>query len=62
MDELRYEAPETLDAAVALLAGADGVVDGIRPRSLPMSPPKVLKLIEEAQLSRDQARAALDLP
>ena len=24
MDELRYEAPETLDAAVALLAGADG--------------------------------------
>ncbi|MCZ6743953.1 MAG: FAD binding domain-containing protein, partial [Alphaproteobacteria bacterium] len=24
MDEMRYEAPETLDAAVALLAGADG--------------------------------------
>ncbi|MBT7898465.1 MAG: xanthine dehydrogenase family protein subunit M, partial [Rhodospirillales bacterium] len=25
MNDLRYETPETLDAAVALLAGADGV-------------------------------------
>ena len=40
---------------MAAIANAINGAIGIRPRSLPMSPPKVLKLIEEAELSRDQA-------
>lgn len=38
-----------LTPTMAAIANAIGEVIGIRPRSLPMSPPKVLKLIEEAQ-------------
>ena len=34
---------------LAAVANAIGAAIGIRPRSLPMSPPKVLKLIEEAE-------------
>jgi CO/xanthine dehydrogenase Mo-binding subunit len=34
---------------MAAIANAIGSVIGVRPRSLPMSPPKLLKLIEEAQ-------------
>jgi CO/xanthine dehydrogenase Mo-binding subunit len=41
------EVPVT--AAMAAIANAIGEVIGIRPRSLPMSPPKLLKLIEEAR-------------
>ena len=41
------EVPVT--AATAAIANAIGEVIGIRPRSLPMSPPKLLKLIEEAR-------------
>lgn len=41
------EVPVT--AATAAIADAIGEVVGIRPRSLPMSPPKILKLIEEAR-------------
>jgi len=41
------EVPVT--AAMAAIANAVGEVIGIRPRSLPMSPPKLLKLIEEAR-------------
>ena len=33
---------------LAAIANAIGAVIGVRPRSLPMSPPKILKLIEEA--------------
>lgn len=40
---------------MAAIANAIDDAIGIRPRSLPMSPPKVLKLIEEAEMSRDQA-------
>ena len=89
MTDLRYEAPESLNAAVMLLAGAQGqtrvlaggtdvivqlemdliepelivdikkipeirgifaawpgVIEGIRPQSLPMSPPRMLQLIQ----------------
>lgn len=38
-----------LTPAMAAIANAVGAVIGIRPRSLPMSPPRVLKLIEEAR-------------
>jgi len=38
-----------LTPAMAAIANAVGEVIGIRPRSLPMSPPKVLDLIEEAR-------------
>ena len=38
-----------LTPTMAAIANAIGEVIGVRPRSLPMSPPKVLKLIEEAQ-------------
>jgi CO/xanthine dehydrogenase Mo-binding subunit len=34
---------------MAAIANAIGAVIGVRPRSLPMSPPKILKLIEEAR-------------
>ena len=34
---------------MAAIANAIGDCIGVRPRSLPMSPPKVLKLIEEAR-------------
>jgi CO/xanthine dehydrogenase Mo-binding subunit len=37
---------------MAAIANAIGAVIGVRPRSLPMSPPKLLKLIEEARLAR----------
>lgn len=40
-----------LTPAMAAIANAIGEVIGIRPRSLPMSPPKLLKLIEEAKAS-----------
>ncbi len=32
---------------MAAIANAVGQVIGVRPQSLPMSPPKILKLIEE---------------
>ena len=41
------EVPVT--SAMAAIANAIGDAIGIRPRSLPMSPPKLLKLIEEAR-------------
>ena len=37
---------------MAAIANAIGAVIGVRPRSLPMSPPKILKLIEEARAAR----------
>jgi CO/xanthine dehydrogenase Mo-binding subunit len=37
---------------MAAIANAIGAVIGVRPRSLPMSPPKLLKLIEEARAAR----------
>src|SRR6266478_5307005 len=37
---------------MAAIANAIGAVIGVRPRSLPMSPPKILKLIEEARAGR----------
>jgi CO/xanthine dehydrogenase Mo-binding subunit len=37
---------------MAAIANAIGAAIGIRPRSLPMSPPKILKLIEEAQAGK----------
>jgi len=37
---------------MAAIANAIGAVIGVRPRSLPMSPPKLLKLIEEARGAR----------
>jgi CO/xanthine dehydrogenase Mo-binding subunit len=37
---------------MAAIGNAIGEVIGVRPRSLPMSPPKVLKLIEEKQAGR----------
>jgi CO/xanthine dehydrogenase Mo-binding subunit len=40
---------------MAAIANAIDDAIGIRPRSLPMSPPKVLKLIEEAAKGGDQA-------
>lgn len=39
-----------LTPAMAALGNAIGRAIGLRPRSLPMSPPKVLALIEEARL------------
>ncbi|MFL5069667.1 MAG: xanthine dehydrogenase family protein molybdopterin-binding subunit, partial [Xanthobacteraceae bacterium] len=38
---------------MAAIANAIGQCIGIRPRSLPMSPPKLLKLIEEAQAKKN---------
>jgi CO/xanthine dehydrogenase Mo-binding subunit len=37
---------------MAAIANAIGAVIGMRPRSLPMSPPKILKLIEEARAAQ----------
>jgi CO/xanthine dehydrogenase Mo-binding subunit len=37
---------------MAAIANAIGAAIGVRPRSLPMSPPKILKLIEEARAGR----------
>jgi CO/xanthine dehydrogenase Mo-binding subunit len=37
---------------MAAIANAIGAAIGVRPRSLPMSPPKLLKLIEEARAGR----------
>jgi CO/xanthine dehydrogenase Mo-binding subunit len=37
---------------MAAIANAIGAAIGVRPRSLPMSPPKILKLIEEARAAR----------
>ena len=37
---------------MAAIANAIGQCIGVRPRSLPMSPPKLLKLIEEAKAKR----------
>ena len=37
---------------MAAIANAIGAAIGVRPRSLPMSPPKILKLIEEARVGR----------
>jgi CO/xanthine dehydrogenase Mo-binding subunit len=41
-----------LTPSMAAIGNAIGEVIGVRPRSLPMSPPKVLKLIEEKQAGR----------
>ena len=38
-----------LTPAMAAIANAIGEAVGIRPTSLPMSPPRLLKIIEEAQ-------------
>jgi CO/xanthine dehydrogenase Mo-binding subunit len=37
---------------MAAIANAIGQCIGVRPSSLPMSPPKLLKLIEEARAKR----------
>jgi CO/xanthine dehydrogenase Mo-binding subunit len=36
---------------MAAIANAIGAATGVRPQSLPMSPPRLLKLLDEAQVS-----------